>query len=1773
MRLIFATVSLLIASMISLQAQDYVIRMYFTTPLGSCVTELCGVNLIRFNGSAIGMAAMGEEVTIPSSAGLASYDISGRFDCPGSPVHCDVFNETGPIPEVNTQVNFARGYLYYCREYPMTTPQVSLIGGDAKGCGATGIALDIGTAGVHHRWEVKKGNGLWLPIADTKSAAVSRIDLENIVGPVSGENLFFQCFVTDCIERPSSISAPIKFFAAAPSASLTPVPPQCFEGNGAISVDITSESVIHDFKINIYNYTQSAAPIGDANLQNSHNVSITIDNLIGNFNLHEGTYTLDIANQTHIDTFGDCSKISEVYIPQPSQLNVTTDPVHILCHGQSDGRVTATSGGGTAPYAYAWTPQAINSSTETISNLPVGDYSVEVTDAHGCKDYADVTLTEPPLLSVTIDKNQPHPGRDISCSNSTDGSLTAIRTGGAGADGTETYSWSNGGTGATLDHLGAGDYSVIVTDVNRCHSNASASLNLPPAITFDFDVGAITCPGASTGTLTVTNVDHQYGPVSYLWSTNATTETIQNRPAGVYQVTVTDELNCSTTSGMQLTDPPGYSVTISAISDYHGSKISCHGEDDGELTATVPGITSDQLATFATGFEWTFNGVLIANGTSIHDLSEGSYRAIMTYGEGCTAQSSDFMLIEPSAVIPHVSPTALHNGVAISCPGKNDGTLLASASGGTGMNYSYQWEGGPSSPTFGGLSEGTYTVHATDINGCVGTVDFELHDPLPVTPAISVESNFHGLAISCVGASDGILHASAIGGTGSGYSYTWENGPATQNFSGLPAGMYRVIATDLNGCQGSTDFQLNDPSPLTSELSITSNYHGLPISCIGAHDLSLRANSTGGAGAATFLWSTGNAGQDLANLPAGSYSVVSTDANGCQASSPVVEIHDPEPVIAYIEIASDYHGLPIRCFGGSDGILGASAQGGTNVFSFLWDNGTIGNVNAGLSAGGHQVTATDQNGCFGIANLELQNPEPVEVAVVSASNFNGYGVSCKNAHDGFIEAVASGGTNQFTFGWTPTFESSPRIENLSAGQYFLTIADQNGCGANTSHIISEPSELEIGILDVTNITCFGGADGAITVQSSGGILPHMYSREPLGALQVSPVFTGLRAKTLYQFSVTDLNGCKANVQQTLAEPKQIVIESSVAPAFCDKPVGAADAFPHGGVGPYVYQWSDLQHQDLGHSNAIHDRGSGVYKIVVHDASNCPMEKLVAIPSLDGPSIEITNIISAKCSESGDGSAEVKVSGDHGPFTVQWSDGSQGFEAHSLHGGSYLATARDINECVNAVIVDVSAPSPLYASLLESIPASCAGDRDGEIEVSASGGTAPYEYHWANQSGPRASNLGAGYHQVTISDSNGCVLGSLFQVTEPTQMNLAVTKKNVPLCFESCNGSLEVSATGGNGTYTYMWNTGAIERSTNNLCAGIYTMTATDQKGCQLTKIIALDNPMPLGLDLKKMNSSICHSDCIGSIEVFAHGGSGPYHYSWSNGLKSSAINQLCSGQYNVTVTDNHNCTQQQSYEIVNPVQIQVNAGPDITLCVGQSVTVHAGRWKGYSWTSINNVISTQESITVSQPGNYTLTVHDFNNCLASDSFIVSINEDLLRANFLLATEAKAGDTVVVIDITWPPAEQVVWTLPSHMDLILNTNDIIKGKFNDGGVYEIKLQTKLAGCSDELVKQIKILEDPEQNKDGRLGYDQFLKSFELYPNPNSGKFEVEVEFAEISHITLTIWNSVNSLPIATFNETGKRHYVFPIDARGLSSGVYVLRVDYEGGSKAVRFLVE
>ena len=809
-----------------------------------------------------------------------------------------------------------------------------------------------------------------------------------------------------------------------------------------------------------------------------------------------------------------------------ANLKAVASSISTTC-GANNGTAVVIVSGGTGPYTYAWSNGA---TTSSISNLAAGNYTVIVTDKNGCTATATTTVGASTNIVVNVSSTNAACGVN-------NGTATASVSGGTAP---YTYAWSNGATTASISGLGAGTYTVIVTDSKGCSSTKSVTVTSTSGLSVSISKTNVKCNGDSNGSATAT-VTGGTAPITYLWSNGAITSSISGLAAGIYSVTATDKNGCSASASTVIAQPAKLTLAISSTS------TSCGG-NNGSVSVVVSGGTAPY------SYAWSNGGTT----ASISNLAAGNYTVVVTDVNGCTATATTTVGASTNIVVNVSSTNA-------AC-GANNGTAAASVNGGTAP-FTYSWSTGATTASISGLGAGTYTVSVTDKNGCSSSASVVITASPSITISISKINAF------CNGNNTGSATATVTGGTAP-ITYLWSNGVTTATISNLFAGTYSVTATDKNGCTASASTIIAQPSALNLVTSSS------PTSCGGSNGSASVAVS-GATAPYSYAWSNGRTTASIPNLAAGNYTVVVKDANGCTATATV-------SVAASTSLSVSITGVNSSC-GANNGSATASVIGGTAPFTYLWSTGATTASISGLGAGTYSVSVTDKNGCTGSASVII-TASPRVTVTVSKTN-----VKCNGESSGTATATVAGGTAPFTYLWS-NGGTTATISNLIAGIYSVTVTDKNSCTATGQVIVAQPAKLTLS-LSSTPATCL--PIGSATVAVTGGTPPYTY----LWSNGATTATISNLAGGNYNVTVTDANGCKATGSVTVTANNSPNLTCSVTITRLISAINANDGevkvTATGGAAPYTYLWSNGKT-----TSVISFLSPGTYSVTVTDNNGC-----------------------------------------------------------------------------------------------------------------------------------------------------------------------------------------------------------------------------------------------------------------------------------------------------------------------------------------------------------------------------------------------------------------------------------------------------------------------------------------------------------------------------------------------------------------------------------------
>lgn len=924
-----------------------------------------------------------------------------------------------------------------------------------------------------------------------------------------------------------------------------------------------------------------------------------------------------------------------------------------------------------------------NSYTSLINDAqvtPGNTYFIQIDGYNGATGNISLTITNSgSAISATISNTSP------TCSNLSNGMATVTASGAS----SYTYLWSNNQTTPTATNLSPGTYTVTVTSNNGCITTASATI-----ATSSTPNAAITgivspCTGLSNGSATVT-ASGGVSPYTYLWSNGQTGATATNLTASTYSVTVTGNNGCtrSTSTTISSVTSPVATITIAVP--------PCAGLSNGSATVSVSGGVSPFT------YFWS-NG---QTGAIANNLSAGTYTVTVTGSNGCTATAT-------SLISSVTSPTATISSSVLPCAGLSNGSTTVNVSGGASP-FTYLWSNGQTGSTANNLGAGTYTVTVTGSNSCSVTMSTTLNNGASPTATIS------NYISPCAGFSNGSATVSVTGGV-SPYYYLWNNGQTGPSAINLLPGSYSVTITGANGCTTTSS------ANITMGIAPTATISNLQSSCTGLSNGSISVSASGGISPYTYMWSNGQTSSTINNLSAGSYSVTVTGNNGCTTNTSGIIISDPSPSVIITNVLSP-------CNGFTNGSATVSAGGGVPPYTYAWTNGQTGATASNLAPGNYTMTVTGNNGCTATATAVVTN------ASTPSANISNTVLPCFGTSMGSATVNVTGGESPLNYQWS-NGQSGTTINNLSAGNYEVTVTGNNGCTATAFTSIVNAATPEAIISNVIS-PCAGFSNGSLTVIATGGEVPYNYS---WNNGQTSSTANNLPPGT-YTVTVTGNNGCNTAIFSTLNTLPTIEFNISSTPSCTGLATGTATALVTTGSPPYLYSWSN------GQSNqTVAELNSGVYNITITDNNGCLATASVYIDDTPSPILSMTS--EPTCIGQASGNATVTVTTGVSPYSYHWSNNQSTAVISDLYNGSYIVTVVSSNGCSATSSVTIS-QIPVFMIDLQT------GLEQGGIACQSTAivtsGFPPFSYLWSNgDTGQTAHNLPEGNFSITVTDDNGC----------------------------------------------------------------------------------------------------------------------------------------------------------------------------------------------------------------------------------------------------------------------------------------------------------------------------------------------------------------------------------------------------------------------------------
>jgi len=1410
-------------------------------------------------------------------------------------------------------------------------------------------------------------------------------------------------------------------------------------------------------------------------------------------------------------------------IDSPSNLTSTLDVINnVSCTGSADGNVSFTfdnydSGATSVSYeifnsqnntstgvtgSQSVNPPApgVGVSVTNLGPLPPGVYYILFTENGGAFGGCTVGSTQFSIeestnllqINVGLDKND-------NC-NLNAGQVSAV-----GQYGTPPYefqitlstdpsptvaTWT--GSSINIFNVEGGDYIVYIKDANNCIQSAPITVPTDPSP----EISAVLnnqCTALEGGysvdiTLDVDGIAPYFisidggAPQSASGLVSAgNVVTISGLNSGLHTFEIIDYNGCGETENITIYPPLNVDAQVTA-----------------QPTCTVGGI----ITVSGTGGSGSYSFVLLdslsnptgyaISGNDFTNIPFGDYFVEITDTISTCTSTAPVSLEEPTPV------TFTLNTGDVSCNGNNDGYIeVVLDPSNDNPPYTYTLDDGSSpitqtSPIFAGLIAGSYDITVTSGRNCFSTQSIVITEPNTITATASatpfdcdVNNNINTSILTISGASGGT--------TPYLYSIDGVNFFAINTFTITDTGVDQTInysVRDINGCEFSNSIVINTLIPIAANLIVDT-----PISCANGETVTVTAS--GGSGDFTFevqppgSMATQTGTSATFTLPLISvYAIrVFDNTTGCYVD--VNHTVNPYPLTDVVSAPT----ADISCFGDTNGEITVNIQNYSGSYDWtVYDdannpvlNGSdsaITLVVSNVPAGNYKVEITQTSApfCTETSNsVTISSPSSAVSVILNVSA----PVSCDDDGGG-LAAIGSGGTAPYeyelinnTAGTTvQAFDSNNVFENLSSGDYTVTIRDANGCISMASQTLILPTPISAAIsASATTLLCAGdntASISAISVSGGGGSYQYILSFDDGTVLgpQVNDTFNNIGAGT-YSITVIDGLSCDFTTPTvTITEPTPVVaslIQLNGLTCFTN---GALELSASGGTPPYQYSTDGISYTgSFNTSITIASVGAGSYQYYVRDANGCEasVSNQVTVDPVVPLNLDIDPTYAViNCTGDSTAIIDATASGGLGNYMYELLDNPsaitplQGPQASGTFSdypsGTYYVRVTS-GDCVEiSAPVTITDPELLVIDSQSFTNVSCLGQDDGTITVEASGGTGIIKYAITPNLDQfdtvnTFTDLPPGTYEVIVQDESGCYIDLIFDIIEPSPISASAITAITETCEGDNDGFIEVEITGGTPPYFTSLNTQddsnfvQDQYTFSNLAGGeTYVIFVRDSGGCDTYVIV--DLPAAANLDANLLIENLCENNMASNsvtVELSDPSVTG-VTYALDNGTpqSSNVFIDLISGDHFIDVIHPSGCVKTydfsiQAYELLTLALAETN--------VNEITAIASGGAGGYEFYFNDAYTGTNNVYYINHTDNYTVRVVDALGCEAIANIYVEF-VDICIPNFFTPDGDGNNDTWAPCNAEgFPNIVTLIYDRYGRVVAVLEKVEAWDGKYN------------------------------------------------------------------------------------------------------------------------------
>ena len=1215
---------------------------------------------------------------------------------------------------------------------------------------------------------------------------------------------------------------------------------------------------------------------------------------------------------------------------------------------------------------------------------------------------------------------------DATCYNISDGSATVTPD-----QNWFNYQWNDPAaqTTATASDLAPGDYEVTIISDEGCEITVPVTIgpSVPLVIT-QIDVTNETCLGAGDGSLTASVIGGTE-PYSYEWS-NGGSEATTYATSGTYSVLVIDAMGCATAVSEATIGADALPNEANAGADVVmcGSSIQL----SGSVVNAAGGTWSGGSGTFS-------GNELLSDYTPTSDeIAAGSVTlTLTTVGNDACPAATDDVLVQ----IPNSFANGTTSATDASCFDVADGSASYSPADPT---FTYLWND-PSAQTTAtatGLGAGSYNVLVTDQYGCSITLTAVIGPAAPIAIA-----SMDVIDETCLGSGDGSATVSVSGGTAP-YIYTWSTGDTTASII-AGSGTYTVSVTDLNNCTAAvTDAVIGaqaQPNIANAGPDQISCPESLPVILSGSVTNATSGSWSGGTGTFSGNWDVATYAPSADEIAAGTVTLTLTTVGNtnCPAHSDDITIDLPNSFANGTVTTVD-----ATCFDLANG--SASFSPGDPAFTYLWNDPAAQTTATAtdLGAGSYDVLVTDQYGCTITLPAIIGPAAPIAITSIDVID-----ETCLGNGNGSATVNITGGSAPYFINW-----STGSISNTitaTSGTYTVSITDQNNCTPVMADAIigaqAQPNTVDAGLdqivcMDAFPVQLSAAVTNADSAAWSGG--SEIFNGDwDQATYMPSTADVTAGSVTLTLTSIGNTNCPQVTDQVILTFPNSFANGSvSTTDASCyELSNGTATFTPNDP--DFTYLWNDPASQTTATATGL---APGLHQVTVTDQFGCSETFTGAIGPASALAIANLSSSNESCLGMGDGSAMVTVNGGTAPYNYSWSNGANGPSIIATS-GTYTVSITDANGCApvtgDVTIVPTGIPNVADAgsdaiACMNSYPILVNGTVQNATSGTWSGGSGAFTNNGLSaEYWPTIAEITAGSVDLVLTTmgNNTCPPASdTVRITLSNSFLTASITSSSTTCNGAGDGSLTFSPA--DPTFSYVWNVpGGNGATISGLSAGDYTVTVTDQYGCDTTLTGTITDIPQLVISNVSTNDVTCFGGTNGSAAIAVNGGTAPYSITWSNGADGDAISGLIAGGYSANIADANGCTTAADIVIGQPDAIVLSAIVPDTVCANIPVPLIAlaqGGHGGYTftWTGIGTGDTIMHEFTTGQF--VVLTVVDSMGCTA-EPYLGSVNvidlttadldvfgDTVVCAGQMVTVGAAVNDYDGYYTLNWPELQQI-----------------------------------------------------------------------------------------------------------------------------------------------------